>query len=72
LGQNPFICEHGKCIEHRDNIVIPLVASICGVLILLVAVAAILWILRRRKSKGDATMIKSFITFSKFAKQIQS
>ncbi|KAK8469754.1 hypothetical protein PHAVU_005G164400, partial [Phaseolus vulgaris] len=56
LGQNPHICEHGQCIEHRkhrNNIVIPLVASICGGLILLGTVTAILWILRRRKSKAS-------------------
>jgi len=45
-------------MENRNNIVMPLVASICGVLILLMAVGAVLWILKRRKSKGDATMIK--------------
>ncbi|CAJ1955354.1 unnamed protein product [Sphenostylis stenocarpa] len=52
LGQNAYLCEHGQCNENRNNIAVPLVASICGVLILLVAVAAIVWILTRRKSRA--------------------
>ncbi|XP_029128759.1 LRR receptor-like serine/threonine-protein kinase IOS1 [Cajanus cajan] len=54
VGQNPYLCESGQCNAKDDkkNIVTPLVASISGVLILLVTVA-ILWTLnKRRKSKA--------------------
>ncbi|RDX62675.1 putative leucine-rich repeat receptor-like protein kinase, partial [Mucuna pruriens] len=55
LGQNPYLCESGQCNEKKKkSIVTPLVASISGVLILLVAVA-ILWTLKRRKSKEKLT-----------------
>ncbi|XP_029128814.1 LRR receptor-like serine/threonine-protein kinase IOS1 [Cajanus cajan] len=54
VGQNPYLCESDQCNAKDDkkNIVMPLVASISGVLILLV-VLAILWTLnKRRKSKA--------------------
>ncbi|XP_029128757.1 probable LRR receptor-like serine/threonine-protein kinase At1g05700 isoform X2 [Cajanus cajan] len=59
VGQNPYLCESGHCNENlcesghcnEKNIVTPLVASISGILILLVAVA-IMWTLKRRKSKA--------------------
>ncbi|KAL2332315.1 hypothetical protein Fmac_019896 [Flemingia macrophylla] len=51
VGRNPYLCESGQCNEKKkNNIVTPLVASISGVLILLVVVA-ILWTLKRRKSR---------------------
>ncbi|XP_052727067.1 LRR receptor-like serine/threonine-protein kinase IOS1 [Vigna angularis] len=53
VGENPYLCESGQCNEkEKKNTVIPIVASICGVLILLIAVA-ILWILKRKKSKVE-------------------
>ncbi|XP_014498482.1 LRR receptor-like serine/threonine-protein kinase IOS1 isoform X2 [Vigna radiata var. radiata] len=53
VGQNPYLCESGQCNEkEKKNTVIPIVASICGVLILLIAVA-ILWILKSQKSKVE-------------------
>ena len=59
VGQNPYLCESGQCNfeKKQKNIATPIVASISGVLILLVAVA-ILWTLKRRKSKGNAAILK--------------
>ncbi|RZB62591.1 putative leucine-rich repeat receptor-like serine/threonine-protein kinase, partial [Glycine soja] len=54
VGQNPYLCESGQCNfekKQKNIVTAPIVASISGVLILLVAVA-ILWTLKRRKSKG--------------------
>ena len=57
---DPNLCESGQCNEQdkesgkKKNIVTPLVASVSGVVLLLVVVAAILWTLKRRKLKGDA------------------
>jgi len=57
------LCESGQCNEQdkesgkKKNIVAPLVASVSGVVLLLFVVAAILWTLKRRKMKGDATKI---------------
>ena len=58
MGQNPYLCESGQCNEtKKKNTVTPIVASISGVLILLIAVA-ILWIFfKRKKSKGNAEVI---------------
>ncbi|KAH1207515.1 putative LRR receptor-like serine/threonine-protein kinase [Glycine max] len=58
VGQNPYLCESGQCNfeKKQKNIVTPIVASICGALILLVAVA-ILWTLKRRKSKEKSTAL---------------
>jgi len=58
VGQNPNLCESGECNEtKKKNIVTPiLLVSISGVLILLIAVA-ILWICKRKKSKGNAEVI---------------
>ncbi|BAT91670.1 hypothetical protein VIGAN_07028200 [Vigna angularis var. angularis] len=56
VGQNPYLCESGQCKEKRKekkNIVTPLLASICGVLILVVIVAVVLWTLERRKPKAS-------------------
>ncbi|XP_028202264.1 LRR receptor-like serine/threonine-protein kinase IOS1 isoform X5 [Glycine soja] len=53
VGQNPYLCESGQCNfekKQKNIVTAPIVASISGVLILLVAVA-ILWTLKRRKSK---------------------
>lgn len=59
VGQNPYLCESGQCDENKKkNIVMPLVASVCGVLILLVAVAAILWTIKRRKREGWNWMVE--------------
>ncbi|CAJ1955356.1 unnamed protein product [Sphenostylis stenocarpa] len=52
VGQNPYLCESGQCNEKRKNkknIVTLLLASVCGGLILLVAVAAVSWTLIKRK-----------------------
>jgi len=58
VGQNPYLCESGQCNKKKKkNTVTPIVASISGVLILLIAVA-IFWILKRKKSKGNAEVIK--------------
>lgn len=61
MGQNPHLCESGQCNEKekgkgedKKNTVTPVVASVGGVVIILLAVAAILWTLKRRNSKGDA------------------
>ncbi|KAL2332314.1 hypothetical protein Fmac_019895 [Flemingia macrophylla] len=54
--QNPHIHDSGQCNQKNKkknkNIVIPLAASVSGVLILLVVVAAILWTLKSRKLKA--------------------
>ncbi|KAK8469752.1 hypothetical protein PHAVU_005G163901 [Phaseolus vulgaris] len=56
VGQNPNLCESGQCNEtKKKNIVTPIVVSICGVLILLIAVA-ILWICKRKKSKDSVAV----------------
>ncbi|XP_047147959.1 probable LRR receptor-like serine/threonine-protein kinase At1g51880 [Vigna umbellata] len=59
VDQNPYLCDQpDQCKpEENNSIVIPLVASVGGVLILLVAVAAILWTAKRRKVKGDSTAL---------------
>ncbi|KAG4961511.1 hypothetical protein JHK87_038144 [Glycine soja] len=61
VGQNLYLCESGQCNEKKKkkNIVTPLLASVSGVLILVVAVAAISWTLKKRKPKGDTTIIKN-------------
>ncbi|KHN32668.1 Putative LRR receptor-like serine/threonine-protein kinase [Glycine soja] len=58
VGQNPHLCESGQCNEKekgkgedKKNTVTPVVASVGGVVIILVAVAAILWTLKSRNSK---------------------
>ncbi|KAH1105007.1 hypothetical protein GLYMA_13G352900v4 [Glycine max] len=53
VGQNLYLCESGQCNEKKKkkNIVTPLLASVSGVLILVVAVAAISWTLKKRKPK---------------------
>ncbi|KAL2332318.1 hypothetical protein Fmac_019899 [Flemingia macrophylla] len=60
VGQNPYLCESGdsgQCNENKkNNIITPLVASISGVLILLV-VMAILWTLKRRKTREKLTAL---------------
>ncbi|KAL5156665.1 LRR receptor-like serine/threonine-protein kinase IOS1 [Glycine soja] len=58
VSQNPYLCESGQCNfeKKQKNIVTPIVASISGALILLVAVA-ILWTLKRRKSKEKSTAL---------------
>ncbi|KAL5156663.1 LRR receptor-like serine/threonine-protein kinase IOS1 [Glycine soja] len=60
VGQNPHLCESGQCNEKekgkgedKKNTVTPVVASVGGVVIILVAVAAILWTLKRRNSKAS-------------------
>ncbi|QCE09023.1 serine/threonine-protein kinase PBS1 [Vigna unguiculata] len=56
VGQNPYLCESGQCNKKRKekkNIVIPLLSTVCGVLILLMTVAAVLWTLERRKPKAS-------------------
>ncbi|KAK7261756.1 hypothetical protein RIF29_28075 [Crotalaria pallida] len=54
VGQNPYLCESGECKKKKKNILTPLVASIGGLLILLAAVAAIFWNLKKRKPKVTA------------------
>ena len=76
VGQNPYLCESGQCNfeKKQKNIVTPpIVPSISGALILIVAVA-ILWTLKRRKSKGNICCdFKRFVFFYQwFAKQIHS
>ncbi|KAL2968272.1 hypothetical protein AAZX31_15G021100 [Glycine max] len=59
VGQNPYLCESGQCNfekKQKNIVTAPIVASISGVLILLVAVA-ILWTLKRRKSKEKSTAL---------------
>ncbi|KAL2332319.1 hypothetical protein Fmac_019900 [Flemingia macrophylla] len=59
VAQNPYLCESGQCNmkeDKKNNIVTPLVASISGVLILLVVVT-ILWTLKRRKSREKLTAL---------------
>ena len=73
MGQNPNLCESGQCNEtKKKNTATPiLVASISGVLILLMAVA-ILWILKRKKSKGNAEIItkSSYFLYQEFANKL--
>ncbi|RDX71291.1 LRR receptor-like serine/threonine-protein kinase IOS1, partial [Mucuna pruriens] len=55
LSLSVDLCEPGQCNDQkkkRKSIVTPLVASVSGILILLVTVAVILWNLKRRKSKA--------------------
>uniref|UniRef100_A0A0R0G434 non-specific serine/threonine protein kinase n=1 Tax=Glycine max TaxID=3847 RepID=A0A0R0G434_SOYBN len=59
VSQNPYLCESGQCNfeKKQKNIVTPpIVPSISGALILIVAVA-ILWTLKRRKSKEKSTAL---------------
>ncbi|KAH1219348.1 LRR receptor-like serine/threonine-protein kinase IOS1 [Glycine max] len=60
VGQNPYLCESGQCNQKEKekekgkdekSIVTPVVASVGGAVILLVVLVAILWTLKRRKSK---------------------
>ncbi|ESW22565.1 hypothetical protein PHAVU_005G163800 [Phaseolus vulgaris] len=56
VGQNPNLCESSQCNEtKKKNIVTPIVVSISGVLILLIAVG-ILWICKRKKSKDSVAV----------------
>jgi len=57
VDQNPYLCEPDQCNKKNSSIVTPLVASIGGVFILLVVVVAILWTVKRRKAKGDSTIV---------------
>ncbi|KAG4961510.1 hypothetical protein JHK87_038143 [Glycine soja] len=61
VGQNPYLCESGQCNQKEKekekgkdekSIVTPVVASVGGAVILLVVLVAILWTLKRRKSKA--------------------
>ncbi|XP_027344321.1 putative leucine-rich repeat receptor-like protein kinase At2g19210 isoform X2 [Abrus precatorius] len=53
VGQNPYLCESSQCNEKKKkSILIPLLASVCGILLLLVTVASTLWTLQRRKPKA--------------------
>jgi len=57
VGQNPYLCESGQCNEKEKKITVtPIVASVSGVLVLLIAVA-MLWIFKRKKSKGNAEIV---------------
>ncbi|KOM44366.1 hypothetical protein LR48_Vigan05g197100 [Vigna angularis] len=63
VDQNPYLCEPDQCNRniHKKSIVTPLVASVGGVLILLIAVAAILWTAKRRKVKDGETHVSTVI-----------
>ncbi|GLT69268.1 hypothetical protein SLA2020_414300 [Shorea laevis] len=50
VGDNPNLCGSGSC-KKKNSIVVPIVASLGGLLILSLIVAAILFVLRRRKNK---------------------
>ncbi|CAJ1955358.1 unnamed protein product [Sphenostylis stenocarpa] len=61
VDQNPYLCETGQCNKNekkKNSFVTPLVASVSGVFIVLLVVAAIFWTRNRIKSKGDAATIK--------------
>jgi len=50
VGDNPNLCGSGSCKKkNSSNVVIPIVASVAGLLILSLIVAAIFLGLRRRK-----------------------
>jgi hypothetical protein len=53
VGDNPNLCGSGSCKKkNSSNVVIPIVASVAGLLILSLIVAAIFLGLRRRKPQG--------------------
>ncbi|KAI4305437.1 hypothetical protein L6164_028803 [Bauhinia variegata] len=57
VSQNPYLCDSPACTDIKNdnnegkNVTAPIVASICGILIFLVVVAALFWIFKRRKPK---------------------
>jgi len=75
VDQNPYLCEPDQCNKKKNkknnSIVTPLVASVGGVFVLLVVVAAILWTAKRRKAKGDSTIVNIRYFYRYFSRQIQ-
>ncbi|KAJ7963117.1 protein kinase family protein [Quillaja saponaria] len=50
VDENPYPCSSVSCKNKKNNIVIPIVASVGGFCILLFAAAAIFWIRKEKKS----------------------
>ncbi|XP_059458245.1 LRR receptor-like serine/threonine-protein kinase IOS1 [Corylus avellana] len=61
VGDNPNLCGSGSCKKKENNIVVPIVASLGGLLILSLIVAAIFLGLRRRKQQDKTKGIESNI-----------
>ncbi|XP_065632096.1 LRR receptor-like serine/threonine-protein kinase IOS1 isoform X2 [Quercus suber] len=58
VGENSNLCGSGLC-KKKKNIIIPIVASTGGFFILSLTVAAILWVLRRRKQQHTKPNIQN-------------
>ncbi|XP_028778976.1 putative leucine-rich repeat receptor-like protein kinase At2g19210 [Neltuma alba] len=56
VGQNPNLCESPSCNKKENNVAIPIVASVAGVLILLIVATITFVILKRRKPRGEAAI----------------
>ncbi|KAJ7963126.1 protein kinase family protein [Quillaja saponaria] len=50
VDENPYLCSSTSCKNKKNNIVIPIVASVGGFFILLFTATAIFWILKKKKS----------------------
>jgi len=64
LGDNPNLCGSGSCKTKKNGTVVPIVASLGGLLILSLIVAAMLFGLRRRRKQQGKTKVESFLVFS--------
>ncbi|KAI4305452.1 hypothetical protein L6164_028817 [Bauhinia variegata] len=57
LSQNPYLCDSPACTNIKNNnnksknATVPVVASVCGILIFLAVVAVLFWTLKRTKPK---------------------
>nr|KYP58350.1 putative LRR receptor-like serine/threonine-protein kinase At1g51880 family [Cajanus cajan] len=75
VGQNPYLCKPDQCNEKKKkNIVMPLVASVCGVWIFLMAVAAIsitlkTWMVEKDQSEIPQQYTKQDDSVLQFEKQ---
>ncbi|XP_062156473.1 LRR receptor-like serine/threonine-protein kinase IOS1 isoform X2 [Alnus glutinosa] len=58
VGDNPNLCGSGSCKTKKNSTVVPIVASLGGLLILSMIVAAILFGLKRRR-KQQVTMVET-------------
>ncbi|XP_014499509.1 putative leucine-rich repeat receptor-like protein kinase At2g19210, partial [Vigna radiata var. radiata] len=69
MGQNPYLCETDQCNDKgKKTTVTPIVASVSAILILLIA-GAIFWILKRKKSKGNAEITTKINHLSEISQQ---
>jgi hypothetical protein len=61
VGENPNLCGSGSCKTKKNSTVVPLiVASVGGLLILSLVVAAILFGLSRRRKQQGKTKVENF------------